>query len=1075
LISSSDSLCLAFCESHNIPFTPSKINPNPHSISHVCRDEVIRLLLVAEGKKKQNLCVLDWFGGNRNRKFDPSKCGPFGVNRSGKSSAHYLRIVWISAPSDRIAGDTHRAGNRVSLKDGNKFDFVISQDVYHDGPYADSPFTPATIRNLSQYSNKIYISGRLFKGWAGADLLGVEKFEQVYLRDEQGLIVSSPDPVSPSYPRHPDINWVFENRSYHGIDIVPMSNVGPFYTSLCSVAPKGCQQLGYQYVDEGPVRKVRIAEPSGFWANSLFKFWFSSKQDLLKHEVLVHSKTYSELGLQFSVKAPNGQILDSLISRVSSNFNMDPTMKAILQRFPAKYAEIKDGTVLACLYGQREATVSSFHNMRKNLSTTEIDLQEMRASTFNEREEETSVCEHWISGLMMFLSTIGVVIASINWLPNRVLPHMPFTSLLLEEVIGWCSPEIYVFLVMFEVVRTFKTYGFLDAMVIADQHFIYMFLRWYFYWGSLYSLIFHWLYNLAIDKTWEKRSNFRFDSFKRNYEEGVVTRTWTNNACVVPADTVFSSYVSKVNHVPHKLRGNIDIYVDHNHVSSEIALDLLSDGVGLNKTYPVLITNRLLHQPANCEKNLLVAILFRIHADPFEANKYSEQVRHGNWRRLAGIFVKNNLVDKFPVRQYTIVQNTELMGRKGKRILNAYNALVRGEIISENKTINLKWNETLSIAKDLGGVLTMKPRSIQNLQPHVHALMGPFSRKLADSIHQSFHPERIHTVCGKTVRIVFASGYDGDKLTRLAEVLLDGVFTVIVSGDDSVVSFGNESRDGFSFGEADQSQFDHTQDDGPCKIFQSILQEYMGFPAEFTKLAYESCSSGYTARRGRLFIKGHGGTQMPTGITVTTTYNSLSTAAFWIWWLVNPGMTVQEAGASLGFKVKYFPRNCLSQATFLKGWWLPTIDDHFVWRPLPSALLKLGKMIRDPVEVTSFIRHGKRMKRDRVEAIKMCAYALASSYSTVGSDYPIFGDFLCTLRRVGVQPPSTVAGLIEGEKPKPSLGTLDRDAVLNHIQERYGITSKEVNAVAGMFKLVSSLPFYLEHPLFDKLADVDYA
>jgi len=368
----------------------------------------------------------------------------------------------------------------------------------------------------------------------------------------------------------------------------------------------------------------------------------------------------------------------------------------------------------------------------------------------------------------------------------------------------------------------------------------------------------------------------------------------------------------------------------------------------------------------------------------------------------------------------------------------------------------------------------MKPRAIQNLEPHIHAVMASFARVYAKILHDSFDSSRIHNFCGHSVRIIFASGYTGEQLTEIAQSLLDGIFTIVVSGDDSVVSFGHESRDGYPFGEADQSAFDHTQDDGPCKIFQSYVQKALGFPKEFTDMAYSCCSSGFTVRKGRLFMKGSGGTQMPTGITVTTSYNSVSTVCFWLWWLINPTLSVIEAGQQLGFKVKYFPRLSITQATFLKGWWLLTVDGRYVWRPLPSALLKLGKMIKDPVEITSFTRRGKKMHRSAEEAVRMCAMALANSYPTVKDDYPILGTFLKKLRTLGSESPSALVDILESSKPTPSAGVIDYVQACAEIEDRYGITKREIREVEDLLNAITTLPAYIEHSVFDKLVDVDY-
>jgi hypothetical protein len=865
----------------------------------------------------------------------------------------------------------------------------------------------------------------------------------------------------------------------------------------------------------------------------------------VEEKLPVHMKTYVEIGMQYSCKMPNGQILDSLIANINSRFSKDRAMMAISSRFPSVAAEIRYGTATACLYGQRVSYNYALHATRSRLVDSESKLTEMRATAFH-RESHPRRLLHY-SGTIASFALLGACIyiykdeimsyefrmpfarrpiglevsyrhyscaigpdfetgtalvtttetlnfhyispveaiahlasklytKSVEWFwswkPACVFEDHPYFSLVFEELMGM-HPWTNFICAAYELLNSLATRGIsFAAFKVFLFHLGLNEIRSLGQKGRLIAVSIHLVWNLPMYFSEEGKQ--RFELFRKAYEMGNTLECWQGHVVSLPADTMLPSLVTRAQDAPQAMRGSVSVYVDNVEVDVPMAFDLLREGVGRNQTFPILITHRLLFQPANVEANLLAAILFRIHSDPFVDCPYDEEKRHANWKLLSQLVIGNNLVVALPDVQYSLKRCTELMGTKGKRIQNAFDALNRGEIISSKKTINLKWNETLSANKNLRGISTLKPRAIQNLEPHVHALMAPYSRAYADILHNCFSPENVHSFEGKEVRIVFAAGYTGEQLTNLANELTDGIFTVVVSGDDSIVSFGKYSRDGFPFAEADQSQFDHTQDDGPCKIFQGEVQKFLGLPDSFTRLAYECCSSGYYARRGRLFVKGHGGTQMPTGITVTTSYNSFSTICFWLWWLKNEDLTVEQAGQQLGFKVKYFPRLTLEQATFLKGWWMKTVDDIYVWRPLPSACIKLGKMIRDPVEITHFVRNGKKMKRPRDEAIAMCAYALASSYNTVGFDYPIFGAFLDVLRRFGRVSTVRVLDLLENEKPTPSAGTLDWRLACEQIEERYGITISEIEEVSELFYQVKTLPSYVEHPVFDKLVEVDY-
>jgi len=488
--------------------------------------------------------------------------------------------------------------------------------------------------------------------------------------------------------------------------------------------------------------------------------------------------------------------------------------------------------------------------------------------------------------------------------------------------------------------------------------------------------------------------------------------------------------------------------------------------------YPVLITQRLLQQPANNETNLLAAVLFRVHNDPFWDSSFDEGFRHGNWDSLGKIFV-SSFITGGRCAVYSVSDNILAMGVKGRRIREAYDADMAGHTLFMKKTINLKWNETISTQKEVNGIFTMKPRAIQNLPAIVHAKMGGFARSFNKELHDRFDG-RVWNIGGFPVRVFFASGYTQEKLSEIGQAAVSGDSVFAMSGDDSFVAWGGIPSDCFG-GEADQSQFDHTQDDGPMKIFMRQILEALGFPDDFITMAYGACRSGYTIRKGRLAVIGNGGTQMPTGITTTTSFNSLDTFAMFVWFMYNRSRfgTLADAGAELGFKVKFFPRDSIQTSTFLKGWWQDG-NGGLQWVPLPSACLKIGKLLNDPVVITRTIRKGRKHFLGRKEAIRMCAMALSQSYGKVDPSYPIFGEFLRTLSRLGKQPRVVLHSLQESWKPVMTGISIDREGACSSILTRYGISREEIEDVERLLRSVTALPSYVEHIVFDKLCDVDY-
>jgi hypothetical protein len=195
----------------------------------------------------------------------------------------------------------------------------------------------------------------------------------------------------------------------------------------------------------------------------------------------------------------------------------------------------------------------------------------------------------------------------------------------------------------------------------------------------------------------------------------------------------------------------------------------------------------------------------------------------------------------------------------------------------------------------------------------------------------------------------------------------------------------------------------------------------------------------------------------------------------YLWFIKNRSRlnSVDQAGRELGFKVKYFPRESLGTITFLKGWFQSDGRSQ-QWLPLPSAILKLGKVLRNPREITTFKTKTGTVRYDLSDAVPICAHALSQSYGNIPLNYPILGRFVHTLQRLGSQPRSEIPSLVEGWKPKIPLISLDRTAVLENINFRYGIPPSSIKSFEQLLDEITKLPAYIEHPVCDLLCEVDY-
>ena len=178
----------------------------------------------------------------------------------------------------------------------------------------------------------------------------------------------------------------------------------------------------------------------------------------------------------------------------------------------------------------------------------------------------------------------------------------------------------------------------------------------------------------------------------------------------------------------------------------------------------------------------------------------------------------------------------------------------------------------------------------------------------------------------------------------------------------------------------------------------------------------------------------------------------------------------------------------LEDATFLRGWWCQA--EHLdgtrcmTWRPLPSALLKFGKSLRDP-RITQ--RHkGDPSSLTFRELVGRQAVGIAVSNGFIEESYPILGPYLSALRRAGLASTSQlleseeVAAAYQASRDKYNVITIednviiDRDAVIDQIVNRYGLCVDEILEVEDMMRQIDILPAFISHPLFHSLAVADY-
>ncbi len=159
----------------------------------------------------------------------------------------------------------------------------------------------------------------------------------------------------------------------------------------------------------------------------------------------------------------------------------------------------------------------------------------------------------------------------------------------------------------------------------------------------------------------------------------------------------------------------------------------------------------------------------------------------------------------------------------------------------------------------------------------------------------------------------------------------------------------------------------------------------------------------------------------------------------------------------------------MDQVTFLKGMWYQTHQGIRAWGPLPSRVLKMGKLIEDPVSLYK-VTHLPKEHRRRAAA-EMFLKDLSSSYKPflpvpfVSNFVHNFGSADWDIQRRWID---TYKIQADGSQQNYSLNAEG----LQQILDRYDITLEQMNDALDHFPIE---PFsFTESPVYFALARVDY-
>jgi len=290
----------------------------------------------------------------------------------------------------------------------------------------------------------------------------------------------------------------------------------------------------------------------------------------------------------------------------------------------------------------------------------------------------------------------------------------------------------------------------------------------------------------------------------------------------------------------------------------------------------------------------------------------------------------------------------------------------------------------------------------------------------------------------------------------------------IFAGDDffALVHVGSEV---FAL-ENDFSKFDRTQGVHALGAECRVLVE-LGMSRKQARLLFQTqlASPRYQVERYEIKRRLPMPPQRATGGPDTTIGNTLTNmmSVLYSVWKSNGVSALERCQLELGFLAKLQVHTDLTQATFLKGWWLPTFGDY-QWLPLPSQVVKIGKIMTKPTHIFKMLKP--------LPAWRAAASSMAASYGVVPFDYPLFGMFLLRYTQLS----SHVVDLtsffpdLKYRVRRDDAQPIDRIAALEAMEHRYGLTVQDIEAMEEEI-MATAFPGLLVHHGWGIVARRDYA
>lgn len=669
------------------------------------------------------------------------------------------------------------------------------------------------------------------------------------------------------------------------------------------------------------------------------------------------------------------------------------------------------------------------------------------------------------------------ILRQFRWKQMQVFPNLGLFSPLVEELIKFHIPVSTMFIALYETLQD------------PQQWYrpIFHLLTFYYYslgYNIVIPFIIHSLWNWMGAKPYKPK--YTIEQFQLDYENlrqdigFELTVVQPKGDTVLPAITCRTS----VPHGPNGLRGVHSFRLGpQTFTPSDLAKVLSSQEYPAQKgVFVILGTSALMYAPARNEMNYFVMLTQRYLHLPWKVRdpeieqeqKYYLSTFHGliyeifhqtslDYTPIDDVITKSTRPTVYRIEYLKYLQNTALDGFK----------------------IELKANETIAASTLYDVSYNIKPRAIVNMNPAYHVLLGTLADALTNYFKNLFDGSpRIHHFYEfkkeKTFsfRGVYAPGASSDQIGEWFTAMQHSNNFVMASGDDSVAKCSYITDEGVKnvYIEADMTKFDHTQNENHWAVMLKILT-IIGLPNDYIYLLERIIHSNFTCRYKDFVVKGNAEVQMPTGLRYTTLINTLATLHLFITWFscrdktVDPAISLSDHAVKCGLLLKVKVHDDLENLTFLRGWPVRVPGgNHYTWRPLPSAVLKMGKTVSDPRNI--YIK-------DKENAYRYMAYAICQSYQNIEDDYPILGAFLVKLRELSKHTNNfrSFSKLMEHGDHKvviTSSKAVLRSDVMRSLLLRYETTEDVVEEAEQFIRSVTQIGSIVCHPMFDLLREVDY-